>query len=150
MATGLQIKVGADTTEFKQEIRQLPKEFQKAEEEIAQSAERVGGALDGAFKGLISAGTVVAIERIINHFDKVADAASKYGETAEDIQRVGTAAEKTGGNVDTVAMAMERAGVAAAKAARGNEEFVEKFNRAGIDAAAFSTATLTERIWRGG
>ena len=146
MATGLQIKVGADTTEFKQEIRQLPKEFQKAEEEIAQSAERVGGALDGAFKGLISAGTVVAIERIINHFDKVADAASKYGETAEDIQRVGTAAEKTGGNVDTVAMAMERAGVAAAKAARGNEEFVEKFNRAGIDAAAFSTATLTERI----
>lgn len=146
MATGLQIKVGADTTEFKQEIRQLPREFEKAEEEISQSAERVGGALDGAFKGLISAGTVVAIERIINHFDKVADAASKYGESAEDIQRVGTAAEMTGGNIDFVAMAMERAGVAAAKAARGNEEFVEKFNRAGIDAAAFSTATLTERI----
>ena len=124
MATGLQIKVGADTTEFKQEIRQLPKEFQKAEEEIAQSAERVGGALDGALKGLLTAGTVVALERIINHFDKVADAASKYGETAEDIQRVGTAAEMTGGNIDSVAMAMERAGVAAAKAARGNEEFV--------------------------
>lgn len=146
MATGLQIKVGADTTEFKQEIRQLPKEFQKAEEEITQSAERVGGALDGALKGLISAGTVVAIERLISHFDKVADAASKYGESAEDIQRVGVAADMTGSNIDSVAMAMERAGVAAAKAARGNEEFVEKFDRAGIDAAAFSTASLTERI----
>jgi hypothetical protein len=146
MATGLQIKVGADTTEFKQEIRQLPKEFQKAEEEIAQSAERVGGALDGALKGLLTAGTVVALERIINHFDKVADAASKYGETAEDIQRVAFAAELTGDSLDSVAMAMERAGVAAAKAARGNQEFVEKFNRAGIDAVAFSAASLTERV----
>lgn len=146
MATGLQIKVGADTTEFRQEIRELPREFEKAEQEISASADRVGGAIDGALKGLISAGTVVALERVINHFDKVADAASKYGATAEDIQRVGFAAELTGGNVDTVAQAMERAGVAAAKAARGNEEFVEKFNRAGIDAVAFSTATLTERV----
>lgn len=146
MATGLQIKVGADTTEFKQEIRQLPKEFQKAEAEITQSAENMGGALGGALKGIVSVGTVVAMERLINHFDKVADAASKYGETAEDIQRVGIAAEMTGGNIDTIAMAMERAGVAAAKAARGNQEFLEKFDRAGIDAAAFSTATLTERV----
>lgn len=146
MATGLIVNVGADTTDFKTEIRELPKEFEKAEQEITQSADRVGGAIDGALKGLISAGTVVALERVINHFDKVADAASKYGETAEDIQRVGTAAELTGGNIDSIAMAMERAGVAAAKAARGNEEFLEKFNRAGIDAAAFSTATLTERV----
>lgn len=146
MATGLIVNVGADTTDFKDEIRELPREFEKAEQEITQSADRVGGAIDGALKGLISAGTVVALERVINHFDKVADAASKYGETAEDIQRVGTAAELTGGNIDSVAMAMERAGVAAAKAARGNEEFVEKFNRAGIDAAAFSAATLTERV----
>jgi hypothetical protein len=146
MATGLQIKVGADTTEFKQEIRQLPKEFQKAEEEISQSAERTNTVIGGIFKGLMTAGTLAAIERLTNHFDKVADAASKYGETAEDIQRVGTAAEMTGGNIDTVAMAMARAGVAAAKAARGNEEFVEKFNRAGIDAVAFSASTLTERI----
>jgi hypothetical protein len=146
MATGLQVKVGADTTEFRQEIRELPREFEKAEEQISQSAERVGGAIDGALKGLLSAGIVVAMERVIDHFDKIADAASKYGQTAEDIQRVGTAAEMTGGNIESVAMAMERAGVAAAKAARGNEEFVEKFNRAGIDAAAFSAATLTERI----
>lgn len=146
MATGLQVSVGADTTEFRQEIRELPKEFEKAEQEIVQSVDHVNSALDGIAKGLLQAGIPVALERIIDQFDKVADAASKYGQSAEDIQRVGSAAEMTGSNLDTIAGAMERAGVAAAKAARGNEEFVEKFNRAGIDAAAFSTASLTERI----
>lgn len=146
MATGLQVSVGADTTEFRQEIRELPKEFEKAEQEIVQSVDHVNSALDGIAKGLLQSSVPITLERIIDQFDKVADAASKYGQSAEDIQRVGSAAEMTGSNLDIIAGAMERAGVAAAKAARGNEEFVEKFNRAGIDAAAFSTASLTERI----
>ena len=146
MATGLIVNVGADTTEFKQEIRELPKEFEKAEQEITQSAGKVNTAVGGLLKGLFSAGMLVAMERLINHFDKVADAASKYGETAEDIQRVGVAAEMSGSSIDSVAMAMERAGIAAAKAARGNEEFVEKFNRARIDPTAFAAATLSERV----
>ena len=148
---GLQFEFSASTAEYRKAVESMPRDLQKAADEIEEIGQEINSSLGGAIgkglvQGLAGAGVALKLRDVISQFDQVSDAAKRFGTTAEDIQRVDFASKSAGSSMEAVAQAMDSAGVRANKAARGAEELGEAFNRAGIDATAFSMADLSERI----
>jgi hypothetical protein len=148
---GLQFEFSASTAEYRKAVESMPRDLQKAADEIEHIGQEINSSLGdaigkGLVQGLAGAGAALKLRDVISQFDQVSDAAKRFGTTAEDIQRVDFASKSAGSSMEAVAQAMDSAGVRANKAARGAEELGEAFKRAGIDATAFSMADLSERI----
>jgi hypothetical protein len=148
---GLQFEFSASTAEYRKAVESMPRDLQKAADEIEHIGQEINSSLGdaigkGLVQGLAGAGAALKLRDVISQFDQVSDAAKRFGTTAEDIQRVDFASKSAGSSMEAVAQAMDSAGLRANKAARGAEELGEAFNRAGIDATAFSMADLSERI----
>lgn len=114
---------------------------------VAQTTgDRVRSAFSG-LGGLLAGGAIVAgLQGILRKMDDISDRAKRFGVSAEEIQRVGNAADIVGTNFDAVARAINRTGVAANKAAREGGSVAEAFARVNLDPAAFAAASLEERI----
>jgi hypothetical protein len=131
--------VAADSSKFRAEMAKLPNAAGKATAGVQQAFAGIGGLLTG---GAIVAG----LKGVIDKFSRVQDLATRFGTSAESIQRVGYAAKQSGTDMEMVARAMTKAGLAAGEAARKGGEAGEKFARAGIDAQAFAGAQLDEKL----
>lgn len=114
---------------------------------VAQTTgDRVRSAFSG-LGGLLAGGAIVAgLQGVLRKMDDISDRAKRFGVSAEEIQRVGNAADIVGTNFDAVARAINRTGVAANKAAREGGSVAEAFSRVNLDPAAFAAASLEERI----
>jgi hypothetical protein len=150
MAFGSIWKFGADNSEFKQAVREMPSEMDKSARQIEQRTKQMTGNMSGAMKELgrvlVGGALLGGLKAMMNDFDRVGKLATRFGESSEDIQRVGVAARTAGTDIEAVATAMTRLGIEASKAAREGGPALEKFERAGLDAAALAAASLSEKI----
>jgi hypothetical protein len=148
---GLQFEFSASTAEYRKAVESMPRDLQKAADQIEDIGEEINLSMSkavgrGLVQGLAGAGVVMKLREVIGQFDQLSDAAKRFGASAEDIQRIDVAARQSGASLDLVGGAMEEAGVKANKAAREGGKLLEAFDRAGIDAAAFASAGLAEKI----
>ena len=148
---GLQFEFSASTVEYRKAVESMPRDLQKASDEIEEIAQEINTSMSSAIgrglvQGLAGAGVAMSLRNIISEFDQVSDAAKRFGTSAEDIQRVDFAAKAAGSSMEMVASAMDSAGVRASRAAREGGALAEAFSRAGIDAVAFSMADLSGKI----
>ena len=148
---GLQFEFSASTAEYRKAVESMPRDLQKAADEIEEIGQEINTSMSqavgrGLVQGLAAGGVVLKLRQVIDHFDQLSDAAKRFGTSSEDIQRIDVAAKQSGVSLESVATAMEEAGRKANKAAREGGKFLESFNRSGIDAAAFASAGLAEKI----
>lgn len=139
MDGAVKFNVSANTAQFDAAMRRVGS--------VAQTTgDRVRSAFSG-LGGLLAGGAIVAgLQNILSKMDDISDRAKRFGVSAEEIQRVGNAADIVGTNFDAVARAINRTGVAANKAAREGGSVAEAFARVNLDPAAFAAASLEERI----
>jgi hypothetical protein len=114
---------------------------------VAQTtAGRVKAAF-GGMVGVLAGGMALAgLKSMMNDFDRVGKLATRFGTSAESIQRVSVAANIAGTSIDEVAKAMTKAGIAASRAANGNEAAAKQFASLGIDARAFADADIDQKL----
>jgi hypothetical protein len=111
-----------------------------------RTSDKVRQAFSG-IGGLLAGGAILGgLKTVMDDFDKVAKVATRFGASAEDIQRVGVAADLAGVSIDTVARVLTKMSVAASEASNGNEAMAEAFKRAGINAEQFKNAGLEEQL----
>jgi len=135
MDGGIKFDVSANTAKFDADMGRVANSAQTAGEKIKQAFSGLGGILAG---GAVLAG----LKTLMNDFDRVGKLATRFGDSAESIQRVGVAAKVAGTDVEQVASAMTKAGIAASKAVEGSESMAELFRRAGINARDFASANI--------
>ena len=103
-------------------------------------------AFSGVGSMLIGGAAVAGLKSLMNDFDKIAKVATRFGASAEDIQRVSVAADLAGVSIDTVARVLTKMSVAASDAAAGNDAMADAFAKAGINAQAFKSASLDQQL----
>jgi hypothetical protein len=150
MAFGSIWKFGADNSEFKQAVREMPSEMDKSARQIEQRTKQMTGNMSGAMKELgrvlVGGALLGGLKALMNDFDRVGKLATRFGTSAESIQRVGVAAKVAGTDVEQVANAMTRAGIAASKAVEQGGQMAELFDRAGINAREFANANIDQKL----
>ena len=139
MDSSIKFNVSANTAQFQSGMRQVDTVAKSTAAGIKQAFSGVGSMLVG--------GAVVAgLKSLMNDFDKIAKVATRFGASAEDIQRVSVAADLAGVSIDTVARVLTKMSVAASDATSGNKTMAESFAKAGINAEAFKKAGLEEQL----
>lgn len=150
MAFGSIWKFGADNSEYKKAVREMPSEMDKSARQIESRTKEMGSKMSGAmreFTGILVGGMALAgLKTLMNDFDKVAKVATRFGASAEEIQRVSVAADLAGTSIDTVARVLTKMSVAASDAATGNKAMAESFAKAGINADQFKNAGLDQQL----
>jgi len=150
MAFGSIWKFGADNSEYKKAVREMPSEMDKSARQIESRTKEMGSKMSGAmreFTGILAGGAMVAsLNKLLNQFGRIDDLAIRFGTNAESIQRVGHAAQLAGTDIEAVANAMTKAGIAATTAAREGGKAAETFGRAGISARSFADADLAQKV----
>jgi hypothetical protein len=150
MAFGSIWKFGADNSEYKKAVREMPSELDKSARQIEQRTKEMGAKMSGAMReisGLLAGGMALAgLKSLMNDFDQVAKVATRFGASAEEIQRVAVAADLAGTSIDTVARVLTKLSVAASDAATGNAAMAEAFQRAGLSAETFKNAGLDQQL----
>ena len=118
--------------------------------QVDATAKSTAAGIKQAFSGiggLLAGGAVLGgLKTIMDDFDKVAKVATRFGASAEDIQRVSVAADLAGVSIDTVARVLTKMSVAASEASTGNDAMAEAFKRAGINAEQFKNAGLEQQL----
>jgi ribosomal protein L12E/L44/L45/RPP1/RPP2 len=118
--------------------------------QVDTTAKSTAAGIKQAFSGiggLIAGGAILGgLKSVMDDFDKVAKVATRFGASAEDIQRVSVAAELAGVSIDTVARVLTKMSVAASEASTGNEAMAEAFKRAGINADQFKNSGLEQQL----
>lgn len=150
MAFGSIWKFGADNSEYKKAVREMPSEMDKSARQIEGRTKEMGSKMSGAlreFTGILVGGMALAgLKTLMNDFDQVAKVATRFGASAEEIQRVSVAADLAGTSIDTVARVLTKMSVAASDAATGNKAMAESFAKAGINADQFKNAGLDQQL----
>lgn len=150
MAVGSQWKFGADASEYKRVVREMPSEMDRAASKIEGRTKQMSGkvsAFMGELGSIIAGGAIVSgLTGLLKKMDDISDGARRIGISTVEFQKIGNAAELVGTSVEAVNKAMIRAGVAANKAAREGGSMAEAFARANLDPAKFAAAGLEERI----
>jgi hypothetical protein len=139
MDGGIKFDVSANTAKFDADMARVGNVATRTSDKVRQAFSGIGGLLAG---GAILGG----LKTVMDDFDKVAKVATRFGASAEDIQRVGVAADLAGVSIDTVARVLTKMSVAASEASNGNEAMAEAFKRAGINAEQFKNAGLEEQL----
>lgn len=113
----LNVKTGLDASGFETGIARL-------QSSATSFARGVGGLFAGAFAfdRIIS-----GIGSLIEKAGKLQDISDKFGISAESVQRIGNAAEQSGGSIEGVAKALGKIGLAAQEAAAGDEKLQAAF-----------------------
>lgn len=139
MDGGIKFDVSANTAKFDADMAR-----------VGNSATTVGRKIKAAFAGvggLLAGGMVLGgLKSVMGEFDRIGKLATRFGTSAESIQRVGVAAQVAGTDVEAVANAMTKAGIAASNAVAKGGEMAELFERAGISAKSFAAAQLDEKL----
>lgn len=139
MDSSIKFNVSANTAQFQSGMRQVDTVAKSTAAGIKQAFSGVGSMLVG--------GAVVAgLKSLMNDFDKIAKVATRFGASAEDIQRVSVAADLAGVSIDTVARVLTKMSVAASDAATGNDAMADAFAKAGINAESFKSASLDQQL----
>lgn len=139
MDSSIKFNVSANTAQFQSGMRQVDTVAKSTSAGIKQAFSGVGSMLVG---GALVAG----LKSLMNDFDKIAKVATRFGASAEDIQRVSVAADLAGVSIDTVARVLTKMSVAASDAATGNDAMADAFAKAGISAEAFKSASLDQQL----
>lgn len=125
-------------------------QFQSGMSQVDAAAKSTAAGIKQAFSGLgslLAGGAVLGgLKTIMDDFDRVAKLATRFGASAEDIQRVSVASDLAGVSIDTVARVLTKMSVAASDAGTGSKEMAEAFERAGINAEQFKNAGLEEQL----
>jgi len=135
----IRFNVGANTAQFDAKMSGVGNVANTTANKIKSAFSGLGGVLAG---GAILAG----LKSMMNDFDRVGKLATRFGTSAESIQRVGVAAKVAGTDVEQVANAMTRAGIAASKAVEQGGQMAELFDRAGINAREFANANIDQKL----
>ena len=139
MDSSIKFNVSANTAQFQSGMRQV--------DTVAKStAAGIKQAFSGVGSMLIGGAAVAGLKSLMNDFDKIAKVATRFGASAEDIQRVSVAADLAGVSIDTVARVLTKMSVAASDAATGNDAMADAFAKAGINAEAFKSASLDQQL----
>ena len=139
MDSSIKFNVSANTAQFQSGMRQV--------DTVAKStAAGIKQAFSGVGSMLIGGAVVAGLKGLMDDFDKIAKVATRFGASAEDIQRVSVAADLAGVSIDTVARVLTKMSVAASDAATGNEAMADAFAKAGINAEAFKSASLDQQL----
>ena len=139
MDGGIKFDVSANTAKFDADMARVGNVATRSADKVKQAFSGLGGLLAG---GAVLGG----LKTIMDDFDKVAKVATRFGASAEDIQRVSVAADLAGVSIDTVARVLTKMSVAASDAGNGNDAMAESFKRAGINAEQFKNAGLQEQL----
>lgn len=139
MDGAVKFNVSANTAQFDAAMSRVGSVAQTTSDKVRSAFSGLGGVLAG---GALVAG----MQNVLRQMDDISDRAKRFGVSAEEIQKVGNAADIVGTNFESVARTIARAGVAANKAAREGGSIAEAFSRINIDPAKFAAATLEERI----
>jgi hypothetical protein len=135
----IRFNVGANTAQFDAKMSGVGNVANTTANKIKSAFSGLGGVLAG---GAILAG----LKSMMNDFDRVGKLATRFGTSAESIQRVGVAAKVAGSDVEQVAQAMTKAGIAASKAVEQGGPMAELFERAGINAREFAKANIDQKL----
>lgn len=150
MAFGSIWKFGADNSEYKKAVREMPSELDKSARQIEQRTKEMGSRMSGAMRELqsflVGGALAAGMAAILKKMGDIDDMARRFGASAEDVQRVGNAAQLVGNDLESVVRTINRAGVAANRAAREGGALAESFARIDIDPAAFAAAGLADRV----
>lgn len=139
MDSSIKFNVSANTAQFQSGMRQV--------DTVAKStAAGIKQAFSGVGSMLVGGALVAGLKSLMNDFDKIAKVATRFGASAEDIQRVSVAADLAGVSIDTVARVLTKMSVAASDAATGNDAMADAFAKAGINAEAFKSASLDQQL----
>lgn len=92
------------------------------------------GSVSKQLAGALSVTAIVsAISSVVDKAGQLQDISDKFGLSAESLQRIGNAAQESGGSIQDVATALARIGAAAQEAAtRGTKELVTAFADIGV------------------
>ena len=121
--------------------------FKSGLDEMRGQAAQFSSQIRGMFLQAFSVGAIIASFRSwMVEMDRVQKLGQRFNETAEDIQRVGLAAELAGGNLELAAKSTTKVTQAASEAARGNTELTASFQALGIDATAFLALSMPEKL----
>jgi hypothetical protein len=150
MAFGSIWKFGADNSEYKKAVREMPSELDKSASQIESRTKQMGAKMSTAMReitGILAGGMALAgLKSLMDGFDKVAKVATRFGASAEEIQRVSVAADLAGTSIDTVARVLTKLSVAASDAATGNQAMAKAFELAGINAEKFKNSGLDQQL----
>jgi hypothetical protein len=111
--------------------------------ELNSFAGQIKGSLSGALGG---AALFAFAAKSLQDLDRASKLATRFGETAETIQRVGAVADLAGSGIEMVAKATSKLTIEAAKAARGEKEQAETFALLNINAAEFVGLPLEDKL----
>jgi hypothetical protein len=137
--SSIKFNVSANTAQFQSGMKQV--------DAVAKStAAGIQQAFSGVQSMLVGGAALAGLKTLMNDFDKVAKVATRFGASAEEIQRVGVAADLAGTNIDTVARVLTKMSVAASDASSGNEAMAKAFERAGISAEQFKNSGLDQQL----
>lgn len=139
MDGGIKFDVSANTAKFDADMGRVANSARTAGDSIKQAFSGLGGILAGG-------AALAGLKTLMDDFDKVAKVATRFGASAEDIQRVSVAADLAGVSIDTVARVLTKMSVAASDASSGSKEMAEAFAKAGINAEAFKRANLEQQL----
>lgn len=139
MDGGIKFDVSANTAKFDADMGRVANSARTAGDSIKQAFSGLGGILAGG-------AALAGLKSLMDDFDKVAKVATRFGASAEDIQRVSVAADLAGVSIDTVARVLTKMSVAASDASSGSKEMAEAFAKAGINAEAFKRANLEQQL----
>lgn len=139
MDSSIKFNVSANTAQFQSGMKQV--------DAVAKStAAGVKQAFSGVQSMLVGGAALAGLKTLMNDFDKVAKVATRFGASAEEIQRVSVAADLAGTNIDTVARVLTKMSVAASEATSGNKAMAESFAKAGINAEQFKNAAFDQQL----
>lgn len=137
------IKLGIDAGEFGAGLK-------RATGEVDGFSKRAKASFSGAFSGgmmsgFLGAAGIGGLKSMMSHYDDLADAAIRLGESAETIQRV-EFATKLLASVDMEGLVSSFLKLEKAMGDAGNEDAVAALEKFGVTAESLSTMSLDEKI----
>lgn len=130
------VTLGLDDSELTSGLSRAGKNMQNWAAKAQSSTAVVGG---GLMKAFAFAGGASALRGFASEMGAVVDMATRFGTTAESIQRVGNSAQLSGTDIESVAKVMSKLTVEAAKGSKEMEAL-------GISSSAFANANLEDQV----
>jgi hypothetical protein len=122
-------RLSLDNSPYKQGLAEANAAMDKFSASISGQMKHLGGVIAGAFAfdKLIS-----GFERSISQGAKIGELASRFGVSAEALQKIGNAANQSGASLEDVASAMNKLAKNAGSAIGGNEKLQQTFQEIGV------------------
>jgi hypothetical protein len=136
MADDAVIRLGYDNSKVRAGAKETQAIMQKTAGAVSKSFEPMTAGLGKAFAAI---GGSMAIRGFASEMGVIVDLATRFGTTAESIQRVGNSAQLAGTDIESVAKLMSKLTIEAAK---GSTEM----DALGISASAFANANLEDQV----